>query len=1388
MSNNEPVPPEQPAAEPAPEPAAARPRRTHPILRALGILVAIIAALLVATLTIDLGPRLKGRAEKAASSYIDRPMHIGTLKIKLLSGAFELDNVVIEGLKPTDRPFLTAKRIFVNLPWWTIFSGELIVSDVDMSDWDMLVETFQGGRHNFPRFGGPPKDKNQPQGPKRFTTTVSSVIARRGKFTYEDHGTPWSVVCPNLDVSVFRGLDAYRGTAQFSKGTVTIQNYQPFAASMQTRFKIDNGRVVLDDINLQSTGASSRITGYVDLSRFPEMLYRVKSRIDFPTQKDIFFKDLNFATAGYGDFTGTFHISKDWRELKGTFTSPEAGVNAWRFQDVKGAVLWTPTEFAVTDVDTALYGGRARFKYALAPLGQRRKPTMAVWDADYRDIDLTRISDFLEIQGIRLSGRATGRNRLEWPLGKWSEKHGEGTIAAEMPPGGTPMTRQMPAGRIARVDPLPPEQGPFTPNLFIGHVPIAGNITYTIDPEWIDLATGSVATEKTYVEFDGRTAWGQRSRIPFHVTSLDWQESDRVLAGIMTAFGSPTGAIPISGRGEFDGTMLGAFGQPRIEGHFVGDRMRAWDVVWGHGVADLVIENAYVYIKNGVITHGPSEIDAEGKFSLGYPRKDHGEEINASVRMSKRPLADLRHAFDLDVYPVDGLASGEYHLYGMYTTPDGYGRLQIENGVAYGETFETATADLTFEGSGTPGVSLHAIDIRKGLGGQLTGSATVGWDGTYSFSVDGKRIAIESLKTLAFPRAPLSGLMQITASGIGRFDDPRYDVNVYIPDLFAGDEGIGVITGNLHLRNDMLTMESLEISSPRLTVSGTGRLALTPEMDAEMSLQFSNASLEPYVRFFQPKLSPFTKAIAQGTIRVSGELADIDHLLVEARVDKLDMTLFDYRLHNDGRIELALNRHTVDVQRFKLAGEGTALELDGQIDLHDNKIGIGASGDASLGILQGFFRDVRSSGNASLHASISGSVDAPVFSGAATISDGRFRYTELPHSLQSINGKLSFDAQGVRVDDVTAELGGGAVHIGGRIGLRGYVPATLDLTATGDRMRLRYPEGFDSVVNASIALRGEIGSPVLSGTVDVLDGVYRKRIETNVNIVTLTGGGKGLPTSVAAASAFPLRFDIQIHAPSTLRVDNNVGRLVARADLTLGGTYDRPVLFGRADIERGEILFEGQRYQITRGTIDFLNPTRIEPYFDIEAETRVQAPAVSASSAGNDVYRVTFAVSGVLGGRMSFQLNSDPYLPQIDILGLLFGQTTDVSNPELRALQSQNVTQSEEQLLRLGLTRFLTAPIYAPATRALESSLGIDTVQFSPSVGSATDPLTPTARLIVGKRLSDRAFLTYSRALGSTIREQIIVLEYDQSDRVGWILTQSGANSYSIDFRVRRRF
>ena len=97
--------------------------------------------------------------------------------------------------------------------------------------------------------------------------------------------------------------------------------------------------------------------------------------------------------------------------------------------------------------------------------------------------------------------------------------------------------------------------------------------------------------------------------------------------------------------------------------------MRAWDVDWGAGSSRIIVENGYLDVKDAVVRKGRGELRAAGRFSLGYPRKDKGEELNARITATDWSLADLRHAFAMDAYPIDGNLSGEFHLYGPYTGP-----------------------------------------------------------------------------------------------------------------------------------------------------------------------------------------------------------------------------------------------------------------------------------------------------------------------------------------------------------------------------------------------------------------------------------------------------------------------------------------------------------------------------------------------------------------------------------------------------------------------------------------------------------------------------------------------------------------------------------------------
>src|SRR6202022_1721179 len=121
---------------------------------------------------------------------------------------------------------------------------------------------------------------------------------------------------------------------------------------------------------------------------------------------------------------------------------------------------------------------------------------------------------------------------------------------------------------------------------------------------------------------------------------------------------------------------------------------------WGTGTGHIVVENSYVRITDGLVRRGGSEIRADGLFSLGYPRDDGGQQIDARFRVVQRDLDSLRHAFQLDDYPVSGLLSGEFHLTGQYERPVGFGAMTIDDGAAYGEPFQKAAASLRFDGSG----------------------------------------------------------------------------------------------------------------------------------------------------------------------------------------------------------------------------------------------------------------------------------------------------------------------------------------------------------------------------------------------------------------------------------------------------------------------------------------------------------------------------------------------------------------------------------------------------------------------------------------------------------------------------------------------------------------
>lgn len=1376
------------------------------------VLAAICAALLVSLFSIDLGPTFRARVEGEATRYFERPTHIGKLSATLRPGIFLVEDFVIEGLTPDAAPFLKADRIKVTVSWWTLVRRELIV-EAEMDRWALTLEMFPGNKSNIPRL------KSSSTEPSRFRTSVNYIFARSGWFRLMDHAQPLEFIAENVSIGFVRAanLDKYVATVAFAGGVTNILSYQPLRlGTMTARMSFDGPLINVQGLDLITNGTRSHMTAVLNMEKWPQQQFNIKTMFDVPPLQQVFFFGQDFKATGRGEFTGRFQKFQDGKyEVTGGFKVPGFNVNGLDFPQLTGRVVWMQNRLEVIGAESPFYGGTMKLAYVQDSRGARG--TLADLSATYKGVDLTAFGRVMGWQGIELASRADGWQTMSWPSGRFAEMSGDGEIRAVAADGRVlaapelpPMVAELPRAQPAQTD--SPTVEPFDRPMEPVHV--GGRVTYQLTPESITVSDGWAATRETHLSFRGASGWSDNANYPFRVASTDWQETDRLLAAVLTAFGSRTSPIEIGGRGTLDATLTRWFSRPLIVGRFDGQRMRAWKVLWGSTRGDVSIENSYLTVSNSVIGDGPQKLVANGKYSLGFPRADGGEEIDARITVDGWPLVDFRTFFELQDWPVEGTMFADVQIYGRYQGPQGFGRLRVEPGTAWEETFDSFTSRLSFEGSG---MRIDAAEVKKSTG-FVRGAGYIGWPltpeafGTYSFTFDGEKIPVESLVSFTVPDADLTGVLNFTMRGSGSTEHPRYEFDGTIADLFWGDEGIGQATTHMVIEETVVTIDRLDVASDRLSVSGSGRYTKNDTYDGDLSLRFNETSVDPFLRFAAPKLSPYTQAVVSGAVRIRGPLADPARVGVDLTLDKVDLKLFDYSLSNPirpggSRVPLRL-AYAGDVltlcgvvpalpagpcagstSAFTLSGEGTSLTLGGRANRATSALDVSIEGAANLAVLQGVVTDVRSSGDATIAARVTGTTDAPVYAGNATIANGRLRHFSFPHSLDSIHGSVQFDGSGIRLDGLRARMGtgaragGGEIVFGGSIDLEDFVPGALNVTAKGDGLDLRFPEGFRSIVDADLSLTGSMAAAVVAGRITVRQARYTRRLQSNAGLLGFAGLGG---TEAAAAPSqqtlpdLPLRFDLELVGQRLTVVDDSEATVIISPDLRLTGTVARPVLSGRVDIDRGETEFLGNRYTVD-GSVDFNNPEKIEPYFDLEARTQIRQP--------DQDYRLDLTVTGTLAS-WNYSLNSDPPLSQADQIALILGQNPNLDRAELRTLASPQDVQN--QLMQSVIAQLVASPVSTQVGRVVERTGLVDTFTVTPLLAndSSLQQLNPGARVTLGQRVSRRVYLTYSRSLDNAAIEdyEILLLEYAQNERISWVLSRNQDGTFALDFRVRYRF
>jgi translocation and assembly module TamB len=375
-------------------------------------------------------------------------------------------------------------------------------------------------------------------------------------------------------------------------------------------------------------------------------------------------------------------------------------------------------------------------------------------------------------------------------------------------------------------------------------------------------------------------------------------------------------------------------------------------------------------------------------------------------------------------------------------------------------------------------------------------------------------------------------------------------------------------------------------------------------------------------------------------------------------------------------------------------------------------------------------------------------------------------HNDFPSGLSDLNGILLFDQNRVQIENLNGTTGGGTIALTGFGSYQNGV-VLMDIGATANGVRLRYPPGVSSTANASLRLAGSSNSALLSGEVVVTKlGVtpgfdFGAYLERSKRSIAVTG-----PDNLESR----LRLDVHVVTTSELQMQTAIAKLTGNADLRIRGTADRPVAVGRVSAnEGGEISFNGTKYHLERGEVTFSNPAKTEPIIDVQAATRVRDYDITVNISGD--------VTKSNGLRATW--HSEPPLPEADVIALLaLGRTRE----ESAALQGSGASGFGGQASNLLINEALNTAVSSRVQRLF----GVSRIKIDPQGLNSQTNIVRGPQVTIEQQVASNLTITYSTNV-SVASQQIIQVEYNVTRNVSVVALRDQNGVVSFDLKIRQR-
>jgi autotransporter translocation and assembly factor TamB len=353
-------------------------------------------------------------------------------------------------------------------------------------------------------------------------------------------------------------------------------------------------------------------------------------------------------------------------------------------------------------------------------------------------------------------------------------------------------------------------------------------------------------------------------------------------------------------------------------------------------------------------------------------------------------------------------------------------------------------------------------------------------------------------------------------------------------------------------------------------------------------------------------------------------------------------------------------------------------------------------------------------GEVEVDLQVRGSLAQPSANGFVRLRDGKLTPTALGVQISSITAEGRLDPRGIRISQISARANKGELNGNGFIALQKFVPQGIDLSIAAKQWPAINTQQYQIEVDGIARIDGTLVAPRITGKFEVPRGELRPDLsfldrsntpvkrDPTITVVSTTAAGDAVAKQEGNGEADSelwrnASLDIQIRIPNSLWVRHRNGNAELSGNLRVTkASGGNPTVTGLIETVRGWVGFQGRRFTLTRGRLEFPGSEKIDPSLDIVAEYR----------AGN--YLISAVVKGT-AEKPTLTLASDPQLDQADILSVL------VFNKPLSSLEKSEQASLQQNAISI-TTGFAAAQIGQAVSQTLGlQELGVDITNVSVS-------------------------------------------------------------------------